>query len=1580
MFFFLFTMYCLCMFTRLPSYRAMLLHVSTFLSRVGAVNDGALVVERQHKWTTGVWSSYPGSKSTYKGNAITGNLDLTAGDSENDLHIDGVLSGLPNGEASIHVHWGCDVNNAATVEGHYYDPERCADPWTRDVSHFIGPTHEFDIEIKGVPWIDTLGHVIVIHDTNGGRVAISRIMPMGSAETPPMPFGVGSSVRLPPHLALELWSPAVCHEDYSPAKTCSATPDSCGNSAAPTTTCRSETRHRWCDKHSSLVLKVTREIDSCAEVLVQILMHNPAFKQLQANTTVSGFGPGMTIIPTFALVDSGKAGVLASVVTPGFTHYSVSDSKCSTSNELYDSADLSVCGSPKNIIWLGSCAGMLNDVVLELTPNIDLDAGSLITISGLIRPGPSANSAPTLIEELSTFNHLGVQDWQSTTGTIVLGILQGDCVEPVAMKAGQKNSFKMQFEMPLEPGQTPSILSVQASLPASRPAVLTCTSSDGKDMCLLPSVRLDTAVFVTEESLSPSPSIVVRSISQATCLPGNCSRLTVAFSPNQNISDDYYLIISGLNGLHRCSSCLPSPEKCDPADSHSFLSSPSLSFLPLPLEDESGINATTNHRQLFQSVRDRNAEVSWHENSKSVIMKVAFGAHLVPYRTYSVSFVLKNGLAESEFTSGIDITAFDMSTSSCFRDPQQGFNTLTTAISTCAGEKMKLNHAACDGSSQTFKVCKPDIVTTIVQEHPWPGCGGPRSNTSLLHELSPFVESRAVEYTDDEKKSTCALEKKLCNVKNTITVTMTPNIEIPLGTNVTITHLQNAIDPVLQDEHDWIKSGSFKFDATTFQLSFELGSTWDSQDVKVLRFQLTNPAIAQESPTVSLQVQWTVTSACDAASTTVMINKAIETVPNHASRDFAGIYTVTRNHTYALLGAGDAAILKVQGPRWLIKVAGQSTQDPSEDNTISLTLAANVELRKGASITLTGLRGFATASSEHLNLMESSTLTKKVCHKIDSNNSESRDISPINDSTVLSATGNWSSEKGELVVTLEQTVGVKSIIEFSFILKNPCVAHSASISVQVEDEDFDCTIECTGCPGDSCTCTRSVQGNDCQLPGAATVSTILVNSPEFTFSAANQASCWPDHDNCATVAFRTNVKLENQSKIYVAGFQGASIFNRSEHSLVQQGVLQEWDVRRNFLTLSYINAVAANTHQEVKICFKNPTKAQRGAEISIWATNLCQCVQKIPKLVIAPAAEACDRVLTVVPPSFINPVIVQCHSYVGAMNIITATISTNVQLMRPRKVTVSGLVGSMTPDSTALPVYDGELGDCESGCSGSASKVFESGGSWTRDRGILVLHLREDVVITPGEAYLVQFQLENPPMEQQAPAVSISACHIGAVRMHSLGVPTQNHTCHSMKNSTDAPLHVQRPRIVDALIGQSTAAPGMMNEITVTLSVNSPVRPDPTEGVIIISGFNKAEAPCGALALFASDKSSHSAFMAAPDGVPGTGLWDCEGETLTLHVATQLQACDTKYVFSFRVTNPLCSQSCSPIQLRTQHLEFQMEGCGSSDECRRRTPAGLSEVILMASDTGTRCPMMVFGRQSPAIVYTSITQSSAPGM
>jgi len=57
----------------------------------------------------------------------------------------------------------------------------------------------------------------------------------------------------------------------------------------------------------------------------------------------------------------------------------------------------------------------------------------------------------------------------------------------------------------------------------------------------------------------------------------------------------------------------------------------------------------------------------------------------------------------------------------------------------------------------------------------------------------------------------------------------------------------------------------------------------------------------------------------------------------------------------------------------------------------------------------------------------------------------------------------------------------------------------------------------------------------------------------------------------------------------------------------------------------------------------------------------------------------------------------------------TASIRVERTLTLTCEVTIiSGLFGSMTPDNKALPVFDGALGSCDSGCSGTASAVFES--------------------------------------------------------------------------------------------------------------------------------------------------------------------------------------------------------------------------------------------------------------------------------
>ena len=580
-----------------------------------------VVVEHQNMWTTGPWKRYPESTQSFNGEAITGRLTISQGSSESDVRITGKLMGLPQGSGGIHIHVGCDVNNAATVGGHFY-PEQCENPWSE--VKYTGPAFDMDVHIEGVPWISTLGHVVVLLDSSGNRVAITDIHPMKAESMS------GASLRLPPHLAFESWHPAVCQEDRSPFKGCaaSATRDSCIGAAAPATTCRSDTRFRWCDQQASLILKVTREIDPCATMLVEARMHNPPFQQLDVHVVISGYGPDMAIEPTTARVQSGKASVLSSVENPKFTHFAITELGCTTNNELFDVAKVPKCGSVDELTWRGSCAGMHNEVVVELRPNIDLDSGSHITITGLVRSGPGQLRAPEIVPGPEFFSDVGIVEWDDTSGTLVLVILESDCLEPATMSAGVIYEVKLLFEMPL---QVDSPLAAQrvrpsarASLPPSRPHQAASCTTDGQDMCLLPPTVQNAAVLVTVES--PAPSFVVKSITQQTCLPGQCSRVTLTFAPNRHIPDSSYVMISGLQGLDMCSSCLPSGEECDASNTHDVAG---ITFGSLPLDDAPA-DADSNHRQLFQSLQDKNAEGSWEVESHRLVMKVAFGASLKP--------------------------------------------------------------------------------------------------------------------------------------------------------------------------------------------------------------------------------------------------------------------------------------------------------------------------------------------------------------------------------------------------------------------------------------------------------------------------------------------------------------------------------------------------------------------------------------------------------------------------------------------------------------------------------------------------------------------------------------------------------------------------------------------------------------------------------------------------------------------------------------------------------------------------------------------------------------------------------------
>ena len=159
--------------------------------------------------------------------------------------------------------------------------------------------------------------------------------------------------------------------------------------------------------------------------------------------TVAGHGPGLYIEPTMAM-DSDP--ILTSASAPGFTSFEVDELPCRDSVQCVNTS--STGGFRTDLAVQGGCAGMSNVLTVRFTPNIDLDSGSLITISGLMRVGYTGQTIPDFVASDGHDFELGVSSWNETTGTIILSLLETACLEPATMKAGREVEFKLNMEMP----------------------------------------------------------------------------------------------------------------------------------------------------------------------------------------------------------------------------------------------------------------------------------------------------------------------------------------------------------------------------------------------------------------------------------------------------------------------------------------------------------------------------------------------------------------------------------------------------------------------------------------------------------------------------------------------------------------------------------------------------------------------------------------------------------------------------------------------------------------------------------------------------------------------------------------------------------------------------------------------------------------------------------------------------------------------------------------------------------------------------------------------------------------------------
>jgi len=150
----------------------------------------------------------------------------------------------------------------------------------------------------------------------------------------------------------------------------------------------------------------------------------------------------------------------------------------------------------------------------------------------------------------------------------------------------------------------------------------------------------------------------------------------------------------------------------------------------------------------------------------------------------------------------------------------------------------------------------------------------------------------------------------------------------------------------------------------------------------------------------------------------------------------------------------------------------------------------------------------------------------------------------------------------------------------------------------------------------------------------------------------------------------------------------------------------------------------------------------------------------------------------------------------GATNTITVTIRPQFALTgaKKAKITITGLVGSLTPDST-LPLLD-------------ANALFNSTALWSAQKGSLILSVAPGQTVPSNADTEIKFDLSNPTIPQAGVSmVQISADGDVPISASAMDLPTGN----------AVPLKVLAATFTKAEIGQSSSAPLADNTITVTI-------------------------------------------------------------------------------------------------------------------------------------------------------------------
>jgi len=689
---------------------------------------------------------------------------------------------------------------------------------------------------------------------------------------------------------------------------------------------------------------------------------------------------------------------------------------------------------------------------------------------------------------------------------------------------------------------------------------------------------------------------------------------------------------------------------------------------------------------------------------------------------------------------------------------------------------------------------------------------------------------------------------------NTITIKIKTNVPLPGPDSIlpscpiaiTVSGLAGACHQPGQVVAANGSSNAFSYQAGS-EVDTKKGGVWNADDFAIVLhiahdgmdadaetefiFDISNPTTGQESPLVFIE-----------ASGIQIGRREMERGTNEPPPD---IYQGQAFESYPLEVRG-----QVDTNEFKIKDIGQSTAEPGEDNTITITFATNVPLTKenpASVITISGFAGASATLGEGDFTMEKSSAGSRRDGGGGGNAHGDFVFVWDNDGKVIT-----------LTPTEDTTAGAEYVM--TVVVKNPTAAQqrpdiiiqSSGIVIQPSS-----MVAARGTVG-----TTDDMGADIDGP-AGSEAPLFVLPPRIVSREISQTFCdatvgaaaFPGDSNCLAIKFKPTVTIQpvenastvisltglkgvvaDEGNITITGTDADKFSDCTSKNDSCTGSLGYWMPSRSTLILSVIDELEAGTAVEIGFGFTNALQGQDPPVISIGMSSNAESstFDISPKPMALPAAleDEEDKTALLIKHSatFATKTLSASSTLPGATSEMKLVFKPAYDLTGDKQatITVTGLVGSDSHDGTLLLHVD-------AGTDIADIKKFNSRAAWKKSTGTLVLAIAPGETVSKDSDTTVKFDLVNPMYSQEGPSfdnIFISASGdvpLAAQRME-------------FDNAGKHPLEVIAATFGTANIGSTSMAPGAINTLTVEFKADVTLS-EARSSYIQVSGLIGSETP-----------------------------------------------------------------------------------------------------------------------------------------